>query len=230
MKHISVNPNDPKPPTRDYLSQPETLPIPQDTKTHPTRSNGDENASLMFVGNATTIISFAGARIMTDPNFLHAGDHVHLGPGAIGTRITDPAFDLHELPHVDAVLLSHYHADHFDQKVENSLRRDLPIITTPHARRCLVDDKPTDEFTAVTALDCWDSCFVDIETPTGEQSHAYSEENPAVKVTGMPGKHVPAEVPDDVKAIAKAVPPTNGWMVEIGYGAETSFSCGYRLV
>jgi L-ascorbate metabolism protein UlaG (beta-lactamase superfamily) len=47
---------------------------------------------------------------MTDPNFLHAGDHVHLGPGVTATRKTNPALDLHELPRIDVVLLSHYHA------------------------------------------------------------------------------------------------------------------------
>lgn len=66
---------------------------------------------------------------MTDPNFLHAGDHVHLGPGVTGTRLTDPAMELEELPGLDAVLLSHYHADHFDQVVEAKLRRNLPIIS-----------------------------------------------------------------------------------------------------
>ena len=43
-------------------------------------------------------------------NFLHAGDHVHLGPGVTGTRLTNPAVDLHELPRIDLVCLSHYHA------------------------------------------------------------------------------------------------------------------------
>lgn len=43
------------------------------------------------------------------PNFLHAGDHVHLGPGVSSTRRTNPAVDLHDLPRIDLVLLSHYH-------------------------------------------------------------------------------------------------------------------------
>lgn len=43
-------------------------------------------------------------------NFLHAGDHVHLGPGVTGTRLTNPAVDLHDLPRIDLICLSHYHA------------------------------------------------------------------------------------------------------------------------
>lgn len=46
---------------------------------------------------------------MTDPNFLHSGDHVPLGPGVTSNRLTDPAVELEELPGIDAVLLSHYH-------------------------------------------------------------------------------------------------------------------------
>ena len=43
-------------------------------------------------------------------NFLHAGDHVHLGPGVTATRKTNPAVDLHRLPRIDLICLSHYHA------------------------------------------------------------------------------------------------------------------------
>ena len=35
--------------------------------------------SIFFVGNATVILRYAGFTILTDPNFLHRGDHVHLG-------------------------------------------------------------------------------------------------------------------------------------------------------
>ena len=37
--------------------------------------------SIFFVGTATVILRYAGFTILTDPNFLHAGDHVHLGYG-----------------------------------------------------------------------------------------------------------------------------------------------------
>jgi hypothetical protein len=104
---------DPKanfPPTRDHAAHPSSLPEAKVVKNHPTNPSSTENASIFFVGTATTILEWEGIRLMTDPNFLHAGDHVHLGPGVTGTRVTNPALDLHELPRIDVVLLSHYHA------------------------------------------------------------------------------------------------------------------------
>ena len=34
--------------------------------------------SVFFIGTATVIIRYAGFTILTDPNFLHAGDHVFI--------------------------------------------------------------------------------------------------------------------------------------------------------
>ena len=64
------------------------------------------------------------------------------------------------------------------------------------------------------------------------------EEQAAVKVTGMPGKHVPQGVLGTLNDLVAAVPPTNGWMIELGSeGAaksegegEGEFRCGYRSV
>ncbi|KAE9962807.1 hypothetical protein BLS_009999 [Venturia inaequalis] len=227
-KNFSLNPSISKPPTRDHTNFPDSLPPAKETKLHPTGA-GDENASLFFVGTATTILEWAGIRLMTDPNFLHAGDHVHLGPGVTSTRRTNPAVDLCDLPRIDMVLLSHYHADHFDEKVEESLRRDLPIVTTPHARKCLVDEKEEGEkFNAVTDLDFWESCVIKIEG--GDLTE---EKRAAIKVTGMPGKHVPPGPLNVINELLHAVPPTNGWMVELGYTehgqGDGSFTNGYRI-
>ena len=144
-------------------------------------------ASLYFIGTATTILQWNKLRILTDPNFLHAGDHVHLGPGVTGTRRTDPALELEQLPPIDMILLSHYHGDHFDQEVEKRLTRDLPIVTTPHAKGQL--ERSKDErsgFEAVTAVDTWESVMVDVEDLPGEWG-----ERQTLKITAMPGKHVP---------------------------------------
>jgi len=216
---LVLDPSKPKPPTRDHASYPDSLPEAKETKVHPTSSDGAENASIYFVGTATTILEWEGVRIMTDPNFLHAGDHVHLGPGVTGTRLTNPAIDLHKVPRIDAVLLSHYHADHFDQKVEASLRRDLPIITTPHAKEHLHDKKDGEEkFSDVYDLDFFQSMNVDVEGSAA-----------SVKVTGMPGKHVPPGPLSVANDLLGAVPPTNGWMIELGHKHAEDFASGYRI-
>lgn len=225
---LSLDPSDPKPPTRDHATHPESLPKAKETKLHPKDSDGNENASIYFVGTATTILEWEGIRLMTDPNFLHAGDHVHLGPGVTGTRVTNPAIDLHELPRIDVVLLSHYHADHFDQEVEASLRRDLPIVTTPHAKRHLHDQKEGKEkFSDVYDLDFFESAFLNIKAGS-------SDKTPTIKVTGMPGKHVPDGPLAVMNDLLGAVPPTNGWMIELGYqpsasSPDSDFKSGYRI-
>ncbi|KAH0844494.1 hypothetical protein AYO21_00965 [Fonsecaea monophora] len=211
----------------------EHLPPAKSSQTYPPQTSAESagtNASLFFVGTATTILEWEGLRLMTDPNFLHAGDHVHLGPGVRGTRKTNPAVDLHDLPHIDLVLLSHYHADHFDQVVEASLRRDLPILTTPHAHKHLTHKGHGEAFTAVQPLDAWESTLVNV-TPS-----SIPKRQAQLRVTGMPGKHVGDGLVAKANDILGAIPPTNGWMLELGYTGDSSasgpgsdFECGYRI-
>jgi L-ascorbate metabolism protein UlaG (beta-lactamase superfamily) len=133
--------------------------------------------SIFFIGTATVIIRYGGFTILTDPNFLHAGDHVHLGYGLTSQRLTDPAMDIEELPPLDFCVLSHYHGDHFDRIAEEKLQKDLPIITTGHAAGELKEKG----FTSLIPLDTWESVTV-------------RKGGAAVKITSMPGKHGPAIV------------------------------------
>ncbi|OGE51087.1 hypothetical protein PENARI_c014G05624 [Penicillium arizonense] len=225
MQHISIDPRKKHAPTRDMLDPTFSTQLPpaKEIKVHPSNA-GEENASLFFVGTATTIIEWAGIRLMTDPNFLHAGDHVHLGPGVTSERLTNPAVDLHDLPRIDLILLSHYHEDHFDREVEASLRRDLPIITTPHAKAHL-EGRNEDPFTSVFSVDHFEKIGVGIEGADGSKQ-------PQLRVVGMPGKHVPPNgIMETFNDIVKAIPPTNGWMLELGHGKPnmSDFTCGYRI-
>ena len=144
-----------------------------------------------------------------------------------GTRKTNPAVEIDDLPNIDLVLLSHYHADHFDQVVEERLRRDLRIVTTPHAKGCLVDKKAEGEkFEAVEAVDVWEEVVVDVAKDRMGEGKV-----PRMKITGMPGKHVGDGLLSKANDILGAVPPTNGWMLELVYGEEEveGVDCGYRI-
>lgn len=151
--------------------------------------------SIFFVGTATVVLRYAGFTILTDPNFLHAGDHVHLGYGLTSERLTNPALDIEQLPPVDFCVLSHYHGDHFDRIAEERLRKDLPIVTTEHAASELKDKG----FTAAVALDTWDAVNV-------------SKGGASVRLTSMPGKHGPS-------VTEFFLPPVMGSMLEFG-GAD----------
>lgn len=84
------------------------------------------HGSIFFVGTAAVLIWYAGFTILTDPNFLHRGDHVHLGYGLTSRRQTNPAIEIDNLPPLDFVLLSHLHGDHFDRVAERRLNKATP--------------------------------------------------------------------------------------------------------
>ncbi len=148
------------------------------------------SGSVFFVGTATVVIRYAGFTILTDPNFLHRGDHVHLGYGLISRRQTNPAIEIEDLPPLDFVLLSHMHGDHFDRVVERKLNKATPIISTRHAVAYL----KRKGFTATHALRTW-------ETLTITKGEA------RLRLTAMPGTHAPGP-------LAAALPPVMGSMLE----------------
>ena len=153
-----------------------------------------ENGSIFFVGTATIVLEYGGFTILTDPNFLHSGDHVHLGYGIESRRRTDPAIDIDELPPIDFVLLSHYHGDHFDRVAEAKLDPNLPIVTTPHAAGKLAEKG----FRETYALETWAECRV----RKGETR---------LTITAMPGRHGPP-------VVSKGLPPVMGSMLEFRPG------------
>ncbi|KAG6362466.1 hypothetical protein INS49_010696 [Diaporthe citri] len=218
LLHIPIDPSNRRTllrhaPEPAETEKPPRLPV-KETRAHPSGTRGSEDGSIYFIGTATTVIEWAGVRILTDPNFLHAGDHVHLGPGVTAQRRTNPAVDLEQLPGLDCILLSHFHEDHFDKKVERALGRDVPILTTPHAQKCLTDAGiEGGPFQAVTALDHFESAMLEVTGPDAQR-------RPVFKVTGTPGKHVapgPLAVANDLLG---AVPPTNGWLLELGHSKD----------
>lgn len=156
-------------------------------------SEAARDGSLYFVGTATTLIRFGGFSLLTDPNFLHQGERVHLGYGLHSTRRTEPACQLEDLPPYDFVLLSHLHEDHFDREVERRLPRGTRIVTTPKAARTLARRG----FRAAEGLREWEP----VEFARGACR---------LRVTAMPGRHGPM-------AVASLLPPVMGSMLEFGH-------------
>ncbi|KGF81157.1 beta-lactamase [Massilia sp. JS1662] len=138
----------------------------------PGTAQPEANGTVQFIGTATVLIRYQGFTILTDPNFLHKGDHVHLGYGITAERLTNPALNLEQLPPIDLVVLSHLHEDHFDKLVQEKLDKNIPIVTTRSAANKLKDMG----FKRTFGLSTWDR--IDIEK--GEAR---------LRITAAPGRH-----------------------------------------
>ncbi|MEO3828228.1 MBL fold metallo-hydrolase [Actinomadura sp. B10D3] len=149
--------------------------------------------TMQFVGNATMLLRCGPFTLLTDPNFLHRGQRAYLGFGLTTRRLTDPAVRIGDLPHLDAVVLSHLHGDHWDRVARAKLDRGLPIVTTPHAARRL---QGWHRFRHTVGLRTW-------------ESHTLVKNGALLRITSMPGRHAPGPV-------QYMLPPVMGSLLEFG--------------
>lgn len=141
----------------------------------PTEPQADSaQGSILFVGTATVLLRYAGFTILTDPNFLHKGERVHLGFGMSSERLTEPAIGIDELPPLDFILLSHMHEDHFDRVAQRKLDKTVPIITNPKAATALRKKG----FLRPYGVATWETLTI-------------YKGNAAVRITSLPAKHAP---------------------------------------
>jgi L-ascorbate metabolism protein UlaG (beta-lactamase superfamily) len=169
----------------------ENLATPRTTIAIPSRADDDlSRHDLEFVGTATVILRFAGYTILTDPNFLHQGEHAYLGMGLRSRRRTQPSRDETNLPPIDMVVLSHHHGDHFDRRAASGLSKDLPIVTEPHAARKLSEQG----FKRTVSLRTW-------------ERQEFEKGGVRLTITALPGKHAP-------RALAPVIPPVMGSMLD----------------
>jgi L-ascorbate metabolism protein UlaG (beta-lactamase superfamily) len=149
------------------------------------------DVTLTFGGNATTLLRLGGFTLLTDPNFLHRGQRAYLGKGLWTTRLTEPALQPTQLPDLDAILLSHLHADHWDRIATRHLDKDTPVITTPAAASAL----GRRGFRGTADLRPW-------------QQHELSRGEETLRITSVPGVHGPG-------LVGKLLPPVMGSVLEL---------------
>ncbi|UDY35120.1 MBL fold metallo-hydrolase [Dermatobacter hominis] len=182
-----------------------------DLAADPQRADPGDAASgeLLFIGTATVLLRFGGFTVLTDPNFLHQGEHAPLGGGLRSRRLTEPAMDVSELPPLDVVVLSHHHGDHFDQRAADGLPKDVPIVTTPHAARKLARQGFTDARPLLT----WEHQ----DLRRGDR---------ALRITATPARHAPGP-------LNAVMPPVMGSVLEFGDSRDTDlriYTTGDTLV
>lgn len=154
------------------------------------------NGSVLFIGNATLLIRYAGFTILTDPTFIHMHEQVSIGYGMHSTRLTNPAMEIADLPPLDLILLSHFHGDHFDQVAERDLDKALPVVTTDAAAKELNQLG----FSNTLALETWAPVIL-------EKGQA------RLRITSTPGRHGPP-------MSELVMPEVMGSMLEFSAGSE----------
>jgi L-ascorbate metabolism protein UlaG (beta-lactamase superfamily) len=83
-----------------------------------------------WLGHSTVLLKLDGFTILTDP-VLGERCGVRMGPVTVGLkRLVAPALRRPELPHIDLILLSHAHFDHFDLATLRALERSGATVVT----------------------------------------------------------------------------------------------------
>lgn len=177
-------------PEKLFMTTHKTIELPAE------RSPSTDEGEVKFIGNATTLIRFAGFTILTDPTFLHQGGFVHLGHGMYARRNVEPACQPNDLPPLDLCVLSHFHGDHFDQVAIAELDKNLRIVSTQHA----VDALARLGFKNGYALGTWESQRV-------------VKGNAELVITAMPARH-------GRDHIEHLLPPVNGTLLDFSVAGK----------
>jgi L-ascorbate metabolism protein UlaG (beta-lactamase superfamily) len=83
-----------------------------------------------WLGHSTVLLKIDGFTILTDP-VLSNRCGVRMGPVTLGLRrMVAPALLRSQLPHIDLILLSHAHFDHFDLATLRSLEHSGTAVVT----------------------------------------------------------------------------------------------------
>ena len=85
---------------------------------------------ITYIGHATLLLDIAGVRVLTDPNY-------ETRLGRFLPRVSAPGVAIDALPPLDALLLTHAHADHLSFKSLDQLTQDVPLYAPPAVARWL---------------------------------------------------------------------------------------------
>lgn len=85
---------------------------------------------MTYIGHATLLLEVGGVRVLTDPNF-------ETRLGFVLRRVSAPGISLDALPKLDAILVTHAHADHLSFRCLRRLPRDVPLYAPPAVERWL---------------------------------------------------------------------------------------------
>lgn len=110
--------------------------------------------TLTWIGHATFLLQINGKNILTDPHLTERASPLPFGPPA---RWVKPGLNFDELPHIDAVVISHNHYDHLDLATVRTLAAQAggpPLFFVPLGIRQWMADQGIKN---ARELDWWDA-------------------------------------------------------------------------
>jgi N-acyl-phosphatidylethanolamine-hydrolysing phospholipase D len=115
------------------------------------RANGT-SPTVTWIGHATLLVQIGGLNVLTDP---HWGERASPVGFAGPRRLVAPGMRFEDLPHIDAVVISHDHYDHLDaDTVERLARVHHPRFFVPLGMKEWLRDHGVRD---VVELDWWQS-------------------------------------------------------------------------
>jgi len=91
---------------------------------------------IIWVGHATFLIQMDGFNILTDPIF----GSVKVGPFTLTERVIPAGIKFEDLPHIDAIVISHNHSDHTDTTTLKALAKKYqPKVFVPEGNKSLFE-------------------------------------------------------------------------------------------
>ncbi len=126
---------------------------------------------ITWIGHSSFLIQTNDFNIITDPIF---GD-VKAGPISIHKRVSKPGIKMKDLPPIDAVLISHDHADHTDPKALKYIAKKYPqaIACVAKGNKKLMQSFG---FKKIREKTWWDSFILE-------------KDNKTITLTCLPAKH-----------------------------------------
>lgn len=122
-----------------FVKNPEQSPVKTTTVIERT---GDDMLNIQLIRHATVLLSTSDLKLLVDPFLAEQGS---LPPFALSTpRVKNPLVPLPvnaaDLLDVDAVLITHYHVDHFDAVAKSMIPKDTLIFCQPADEAALKKD------------------------------------------------------------------------------------------
>ncbi|MCM3726826.1 MBL fold metallo-hydrolase [Neobacillus cucumis] len=112
---------------------------------------------IQLIRHATHLITYKGLKFLLDPMFSAQGTLAPV-PNAPNQHLNNPLsslpVELKRLVDIDAIIVTHSHRDHFDDRAISSLPKNLPLFCQPEDEQ-LIKDKGFEHVIAISKEFVW---------------------------------------------------------------------------